>query len=278
MTAQVFRNGQQATFYVSDALTPAGGGIDATFQNLTVTKSETVGAGVTAGKALTVIKTVAGTSPIEVRGSAADPSNGLIVTQTGHLPNTDLVAFGANTSEANEAAYVFAYGGMDLKFAAGGAELLRLKNTGIAANTAATNVLALQPGSTTVFTNALASGVTTPLWATVSGWANPAVILNLSWQRVGNLVSCWGVFLSPITTVGANVATITIPVPRTSGPFTGAGAECVGIVTFRKTAGGTADFGSIAGTAGSSTTVSLTITGTAPAGAGTVSASFAYQL
>lgn len=281
MTAQVFRNGQQQTFYVSDALTPAPGGgtpgLNAAFQNLTVSKATDLGAGVTSGEALMVRSTVQNVSAIEIQGAADNNAHGLVVTQLGHSPDAVLVAFGANTLEANQSGYVFAYGGMDLKFGAGLVEQLRLKNTGIAANSGASSVLALQPGSTTIFTNTITSGVSSPVWATLSGWTAPATVLNLNWQRVGNTVSCWGAFSAPSAAVGANVATITLPVARTSGPFTGAVSECLGVVNFQRNLGGI-DPGNIAGNIGSSTAAVLTVTGSAPASAGTIRVSFAYQL
>lgn len=274
MTAQVFRNGQQSTFYVSDALAPAtGGGLDGNFQNLTAQKVTDLGAGVSSGRAVVIHKTVPGLSPVEIRGTANDASSGITVTQGGNL----LVGFGANTIEANPSGFAFAFAGLDLKLGAGAGEVLRLKSTGIAANTAASNVLALQPGSTTVFTNVITSGATTPAWVTISGWVAPATVSNLAWQRVGNIVSCWGTFSTPSAAVGANVATFTAPVARTSGPFTGAASECTGIVSFRRNAGGD-DPGSVAGTAGSLTTVTLTVNLSAPASTGTAQVSFAYQL
>jgi hypothetical protein len=166
---------------------------------------------------------------------------------------------------------------MDFKLLAGGVERLRIKNTGIAANTNASNVLAQQIGGTEIFVNTITSAVSTPTWATLAGWTVPATVLNMTWQRVGNVVSCWGVFSTPSAAIGANTATITLPVARTSGTFTGAVAECLGVVSFQKNSGGN-DPGAIAGTVGSSTTATLTVTGSAPASAGVVRVSFAYLL
>ena len=277
MTAQVFRSGQSQTFYISDVLAPApGGGVDGSFQNLNVARNSVLGAGATAGIALLINSNVAGVSPLELRGSAPSVDNGILISQTGFPGGPELGGFGVNTAEPSPSAYSYAYTGMDFKIGAGNVERLRLKFSGISSNTSASDVLALQPGSTTLYKNTLASGSSTPGWATISGWALPATVTNMTWQRVGNVVSCWGAFISPTSVVGTNLARFTLPVPRTSGAFTGAGDEVVsGSAVFRKTSG-EVNSGGVIGLIGSSTEGSLFIASTAPADVGSVSISFAY--
>ena len=278
MTAQVFRNGQAPTFYIGDILSPApGGGVDGSFQNLNVAKSSVLGASATVGRALLVHQTVPGTSPIETRGSVNGIANGLIVTQTGFPGGPELAAFGANTAEPAPAAYAYGYNGVDLRLGAGNVELLRLKFSGIALNTAASDVLALVPGNTTIFKNTLASGGSTPIWTPLAGWSGPPTTNRLSWQRIGNVVDCSGVFLGASTLVGLNTASFTLPVPRTSGPFTGLAGEVLGTVVWRTTTG-LVNSGDVVGTIGSTTTVTVSVTQTPPANPGTLQVSFKYTV
>ena len=76
--------------------------------------------------------------------------------------------------------------------------------------------------------NALVSGTYAPTWATTAGFTTPPTVVNINWQRLGNIVHCSFIAVDAgVSGVGVDTATVTLPVPR-SAPFTGLPQECNG--------------------------------------------------
>lgn len=272
MTAQVFRNPQQPTFYLGDVIAPSGSGGIAV-ADLTVSGVSNLGVGVSAGPDVIVHSAAAAGPAVEIRGVGAKADRGILVTQPGFLSGS-LVGFGADTVDASPSGYVTASTGVDLKLGAGGAELLRLKNTGIAVNTAATSALALAAGSTTIFSQPLqSSGVFVPTWTNLTAW-NTAPTVNIMWSRIGDIVHCSLLATGIAGTGGTASATFTLPIPRSTNFTTP--LQCSGTA-------GTVDLpfntqsGFVLGTLGSATTGTVTIYATAATSMG-VRSVFMYRL
>lgn len=279
MTAQVFRNGQTPTFYVSDALSPSGGGIAGTFSSLTVPGVLSAlptgpAAHTTVERQLIVNQTSAFVDPVVINGVAASPSNEIVFTD----PSAVTGAVGINTFEASPSMFVATSSGLDFKIVTNAIERLRVAVTGIADDPAADLALALVTGSTVLRSKAVSSGVFTSTWTTTLGWTAPAATSTMIWHRIGNIVHCEAHCTSPDPANGTNTATLTVPIARTVN-FTGAAGECNGEGSFVAAAGAaTFSATTVSGVGGSMTLVGITTLTGADHGAGAVSFSFSYTL
>lgn len=267
MTAQVFRNGQTPTFYVSDALAPGpSGGVTGTFSSLSVT-----GAGVVFPNSPAVLSTTSLLiAPLRLDSPASATGSGAAVS-LGGVPKG---AISANSATASFDVGSVAGTTYDTTLFSNGVARLKIPAAGIASDLTAVNLLGVG-ADTTVKTRPVDSGVSTPVWVTVSGWVTTPTVSALFWSRNGNIVTCTAYFGTPTPAAGINIATISLPVARTT-PFAGLPSEGVGQGSFISTI---PQFGyaTLETTAGTTTLMTLVMNSPGVT-AGTIRVTFAYVL
>lgn len=217
MTAQVFRNGQQPTFYVSDAISPGTGGLDGTFAHLTVTREENI-----------IVNTATGAYPPLniISTGTTSPAIGMQLLDT---VSGSSGSFGLNTAEANDTVFMAGSLGVGAKILTDNIERIRIPASGISVDLSnATGVLAQIPGNPVLFSRTMASGIYTPVWVTASGFSAVGTLSGIYSQN-GNVVTVNIQVVNVTTAVGINVASVTLPVLPPNNFVTG--TEAVGVLT-----------------------------------------------
>lgn len=230
MTAQVFRNGQQPTFYVSDAIAPGPAGLNGTFATLTATK-----------ELIIFVNPATGVFPPLQILSVGAP-NAAIGAQFLDGSTGGAGSVGINTVEANPTLFIAADAGMGVKIITGGAERIRIFPGGMVADFLATNVLAQVPGIPTLFFRPMVSGSYTPVWTSDSGFSLVGTVSGVYSQN-GNVVTVSIQVTTATTAVGINVASVTLPI-LPPADFV-AGTEVIGVLTMNTDAAASATAGFI---------------------------------
>lgn len=144
---------------------------------------------------------------------------------------------------------------------------------GAAAADTSTKLLALNGSNVVVYQDTL-SGQFTATWTPVTGFSG-AVTATINYVRLGNVVTCSGTVVNVTTAVGANTATLSLPIARSANFVATAGAS--GSFIWSSTVGLATQAELIANTA----TTNLIIVGFSSTGitsGTTIYLSFVYQL